>query len=79
MSRGLRRSRAAGSGGYVVIRKLVAAGVAEHVSMGLDAKLGRPGCPLDLARKGPILPDSADYFGLPKTLLSEEMVPRVGR
>jgi hypothetical protein len=42
--------------------------------MGLDAKLGRPGWPLDLARKGPILPDSADYFGLPKTLLSEEMV-----
>jgi hypothetical protein len=30
-----------------IVRQLVAAGMAEHVGMRLDAQIGRDGCPLD--------------------------------
>ena len=32
-----------------VVGELVAAGMAEHVGMRLDAQIGRDGCPLDQA------------------------------
>jgi hypothetical protein len=35
-----------------VVGELVAAGVAQHVSVRLDAQIGRDGCPLDHAGEG---------------------------